>query len=261
MCWHLISGEPDPKSAQIHHGNKFSPGMAVARHWIVPNLGEFGSTQNSRNAYRLLLNTLLMDSRENCTLWLCSNVIKWKREIHSVSNFFGKEENFPKGSNTSHCDLFVNTIGFGGLFSWITASSEFYKLNCVYEFMSFEYLWKTTNYLRASCGFGRNSSQGDVMGDWCTVHIQTNMSFYWGEQAALASLTTMTHQWIFTANLAVAEAFSMQWPDSQKWLSIKVLIHSVCFKESWWMDIILHFCRNNPWVFITSSRASQWPLL
>lgn len=81
-------GEPEPKSAQIHHGNKFSPGMAAARHWILPNLGEFGSTQNSRNAYRLLLNTLLMDILENCAHWLRSNIIKWKREIHSVLIFW-----------------------------------------------------------------------------------------------------------------------------------------------------------------------------
>lgn len=50
--------------------------MAAARHWILPNLGEFDSTQNSRNAYRLLLNTLLMDILENCAHWLCSNIIK-----------------------------------------------------------------------------------------------------------------------------------------------------------------------------------------
>lgn len=63
-----------------------------------------------------------------------------EKEKYTVFRFFGKEEKFPKGSKMSNCDLFVNTIGFCGLFSWITDSSEFYKLNCVYEFMSFEYL-------------------------------------------------------------------------------------------------------------------------
>lgn len=126
-------GEPDPESAQIHHGNKFSPGTAVARHWIVPNLGKLGSTQNSRNAYRLLLNILLMDILENCAHWLHSNIIKWKREIHIVLIFLVQKKNFQREVKWVIVISFVNIIRFCGLFS---DSSEFYKLNCVYEFMS-----------------------------------------------------------------------------------------------------------------------------
>lgn len=131
------------------------------------------------------------------------------KKRNTVFQFFGEEENSLQRSKMSNCDLFVSTIGFCGLFSWITDSSEFYKLNCVYEWVLSileiqSTIWEPSVTLEETHCRAMWQEPDKLL----THH--TNTSFYflvvWVKPAALASLSG-PHHWIFTANLAVAEVF------------------------------------------------------
>lgn len=109
MCWQNQISEVENET-QSQHRSVMVINSPLGRQWLGIGLYLIWESlvplKILRNAYCLLLNTLLMDILENCTHGLRSNIIKWKEKYTVFWFFFGTEEKFPKGSKMSNCDLF-----------------------------------------------------------------------------------------------------------------------------------------------------------